>query len=556
MRHISKNGVGHMLYRLGYFVEYESRVLRRKLREAFGEVAIVYALLVEKAIHLIRDVGTEVQKETKHAADNLQKRRKVITEQRSAKDGSGTITIRRYIDEPNAAKKQTMARQLTLWALPVLSGILFLGTIFYVLNAHFALAVESKGQRVGVVAKDTVYLTAAKMVEGRIVYTDETQEGTWDLKPKFSLQMSPAEKTSTEAQLADAILKSSGEQIKEATGFYVDGKFYGATVEPDKLQQDLDAAMAPYKKDDPSFTVAFANDVKVVPGVFLADTVVEYGDIQKLFGSQVQGERTYAVVAGDSPSVIASKNGITMNELYALNPKLKTDTKLYPGTPLLISRSKPFLQVKQVQRVVEREELNFKTKESVDSTMAWGTRKTVVKGQKGINNVTYEITYLDGAVASKVKIATEVVQPIIDEEIKKGNKLPNGSTVAPGSGGMVWPAGSRSVSRGFTGAYPWGHSGIDIYGPYGTPLYAAQSGVVTGVYYTYSGYGIHLIIDHGGGISTLYGHTSGIFVHVGQAVNKGQVVAQMGSTGWSTGNHLHFEVRIGGVTVNPAPYIY
>ena len=90
---------------------------------------------------------------------------------------------------------------------------------------------------------------------------------------------------------------------------------------------------------------------------------------------------------------------------------------------------------------------------------------------------------------------------------------------------------------------------------YGTPIYAAASGVVTYAGQTAGGYGIHVQIDHGGGVQTLYGHCSALAVSYGQYVSQGQVIAYVGSTGNSTGNHCHFEVIVNGTRVNPAPYI-
>lgn len=98
------------------------------------------------------------------------------------------------------------------------------------------------------------------------------------------------------------------------------------------------------------------------------------------------------------------------------------------------------------------------------------------------------------------------------------------------------------------------HSGIDIADNYGTPIYATASGRVVDSGYM-GGYGNSVVISHGCGYSTLYGHCSSLVVSVGQTVRKGQLIAYMGSTGVSTGPHVHYEVRINGNVVDPSPYL-
>jgi murein DD-endopeptidase MepM/ murein hydrolase activator NlpD len=127
------------------------------------------------------------------------------------------------------------------------------------------------------------------------------------------------------------------------------------------------------------------------------------------------------------------------------------------------------------------------------------------------------------------------------------------SPVIPSGGGLMWPV-SGPVTSGF--GWRWGrmHEGIDIAVGSGTPVHAAQSGrvIVAG---WMGGYGNLVVIDHGGGLSTAYGHNSSFAVSSGQSVSQGQVVAYSGSTGNSTGPHVHFEVRVNGSPVDPLGYL-
>lgn len=126
------------------------------------------------------------------------------------------------------------------------------------------------------------------------------------------------------------------------------------------------------------------------------------------------------------------------------------------------------------------------------------------------------------------------------------------SVTAPAGSNYVWPAGVHYISQYFG----LNHTGIDIAGPIGTPVYAAAAGVVITAQCGYNGgYGCYIIIDHGGGVNTLYGHNSLLLVSVGDAVTQGQNIALMGSTGHSSGPHVHFEVRVNKKFQNPLRYV-
>jgi murein DD-endopeptidase MepM/ murein hydrolase activator NlpD len=99
------------------------------------------------------------------------------------------------------------------------------------------------------------------------------------------------------------------------------------------------------------------------------------------------------------------------------------------------------------------------------------------------------------------------------------------------------------------------HAGIDLAAPLGTPVYATADGIVSDAGWNSGGYGNLIKIDHGRGIETRYGHLSAVLVHPGQHIVRGQQIARMGSTGRSTGSHLHYEVRIDGAAVNPIPFM-
>lgn len=121
---------------------------------------------------------------------------------------------------------------------------------------------------------------------------------------------------------------------------------------------------------------------------------------------------------------------------------------------------------------------------------------------------------------------------------------------------LIRPVSGTVTSR-FGARWGRGHKGIDIGAPKGTMIYAAASGTVTVSQYGYSGgYGNYVMISHGNGVETLYGHCTSLLVSAGQYVTQGQAIATVGNTGNSTGNHLHLEIRVNGVAQNPQNYLY
>jgi murein DD-endopeptidase MepM/ murein hydrolase activator NlpD len=178
---------------------------------------------------------------------------------------------------------------------------------------------------------------------------------------------------------------------------------------------------------------------------------------------------------------------------------------------------------------------------------------------------------LEGARTAKQKIVTAAEKNVVawnkqeDDLLAESNKigdlLRNASVGHPASGKGVlsWPVPGSVTSPFGMRMHPIFHvmkmhTGVDLHAGMGTPIHAAASGTV--VYTDWrGGYGKCVIIDHGGGLATLYGHQSEILVNVGQKVKRGEVIGKVGSTGYSTGPHLHFEVRVNGTPVNPLGYL-
>lgn len=173
-------------------------------------------------------------------------------------------------------------------------------------------------------------------------------------------------------------------------------------------------------------------------------------------------------------------------------------------------------------------------------------------------------TLLSGAEERESELEELIAQLEADsqriESLLSASVSPGAPAPDPNAGGdLLWPANGPLVSPYGYRTHPiFGytrlHTGIDIGAGYGSPVWAAEDGRVTYVG-GMSGYGNVVVLDHGGGLATTYNHLSSFSVSSGQSVTRGQTIGAVGCTGWCTGPHLHFEVRINGAPVNPMPYL-
>ena len=188
--------------------------------------------------------------------------------------------------------------------------------------------------------------------------------------------------------------------------------------------------------------------------------------------------------------------------------------------------------------------------------MYQGESRVITAGVNGVANVEATVTYVDGQETSRNIISSVVVTEPVSQVVATGTKE-RPKTMATGT--FAWPTSGRLTSTFGGRSSPGGigstnHKGIDIAGSRGQAINAADGGTVTYAGWM-SGYGYLVIIDHGNGYETYYGHNSKLLVSVGDKVYKGQRIANMGSTGNSTGNHCHFEIRLYGTARNPLNYL-
>lgn len=462
-------------------------------------------------------------------------------------------------------RNRSVFTTLVNYTLPVLGIALFLYVINFAGSLTFAVAVSYNGENLGYVQDESVVNEATEIVQSRMVYLDESERLKID--PTFSVEILEKADVLTEYQLADAIISLSDDEMVEAEGLYIDGTFYGAVGEPGVIKETLNGILAEYKTGDESEEISFVDDIQIISGLYVKENIITKDEVVTLLTGETQAEVYYTVETGDTPTGIAEEYDMKYADLKALNPNIEDPSLFRAGYQVLISNSEPFLPVQVKRTVTYTETVKYSTKTTESSKYAKGTTKVVQEGENGKNRVTANVTYVNNVEVSREIITTKVIKKPVTEEIVKGTATVYYSA-ASGSGstgsgkidvGFIWPfSGYISAYYGYSAVYgPSFHSGLDIArygGALNRPIVACAGGTV--IWAGWNGaYGKLIKIDHGNGVQTWYAHCNSLNVSAGQTVSQGQVIGLVGSTGNSTGPHLHLEVRINGVHKNPLNYL-
>ena len=496
-----------------------------------------------------------------------------------------------------------------------ISAVIGLATVLGTLYTP-AYVVTVDGADVGVVRDQAVFTQAVERVEARaseILGYDYTLDHT----VTYSSALVERDELTPAADMENYLFEQI-DAIMKSYVLTVDGQFVGAATDRSTLDALLEGLSAPYVNEN-TISVSYTKNVHItqeyVPSDVEQDTAamlttltantngqttyeVQSGDtfmalafdndmtmaemealnpgidINKLYIGQIlnikeeipflgvetvdsltntNGQTTYEVQSGDTFMALAFDNDMTMAEMEALNPGIDIN-KLYIGQILNIKEEIPFLGVETVDSLTYTEAIECPVREVEDDSMYQGESKVLDAGVPGEALVTADVTYVNGVERERNVTSTTTIREATEKVIAVGTK--ERPTWYP-TGNYIWPVYGTITSRfGYRyifGSYSY-HSGLDIAVPYGTNVKASDGGTVTFAGYKGS-YGYLVIIDHGNGEQTYYGHNSSLLVSAGDKVYQGQTIAKAGSTGRSTGNHCHFEIRINGTAVNPAAYL-
>ncbi len=289
------------------------------------------------------------------------------------------------------------------------------------------------------------------------------------------------------------------------------------------------------------------------------ETIESYGDVDGIMDMEAAKKLVlmgsnrvdqYIVKDGDTLWDIAHAVKIDQEQIIFSNPGMDPEN-LSINQALNLSREAPLITVVATRQVTISEEVPYQVEVKKDDKLLMGEKKIVREGVPGERTVTYRITKENGLEIGREVLEQNVIREAETEVVVKGSVTMLASR--GGSARLNWPSPGGIVS---SFGMRWGrmHEGIDIGSSYGSTVVASAGGTVIATGWN-GGYGNTVDVSHGGGLVTRYAHLSSINVRNGQSVNRGQMIGRVGSTGRSTGPHLHFEVRINGQPRNPANYL-
>lgn len=439
-------------------------------------------------------------------------------------------------------------------------AVLLAGSSLYYQGTTSTTAILLNGQQVGFVSSPD---DGKRVVESILVAKGESSGQVAKTHDQLDYKILRIKK-------GDLLEKQlSQKELEDLISTYIEGYELNIANEPiavlpskeesDKVLKSYQELFAQPSKNNIISSVEFnesplSKQVEVQP-----EEITSSDKVLTLLKEGKQTKKEYVVQSNDSWWLIARKNDMKTKEVLAGNPGKSEDSTLQVGQKINLVSVTPYLTVISKGVYTGTETIPFDVVSKTDYDVASG--QTVVKqqGSDGSKTVTYSYVQENGKNIEKKVIEETITAKPVNQIVAKGpTRAP--VTVAysasRGSGnvsGLGWPL--RAGINSYYG-YRWGnfHTGIDIAGDKGDPFVAAAGGKVT-VSGWGGGFGNMILIDHGNGVVTRYGHATKLLVSPGEQVSKGQTIGLVGSTGNSTGPHLHFEVIVNGDTVNPLNYL-
>lgn len=339
----------------------------------------------------------------------------------------------------------------------------------------------------------------------------------------------------------------------EASVITIDGTPIVTVKNQEEANKILDIIKNKYINKDVKqvATPTFVQDVKVENKYVKETDIINNEDALSTLTTNKNQGKEYEIKEGDTLFEIAINNNMSLDALLKVNSGLTENSLLKIGSKINIIVPTPLLSVVTYEEATYNEVIPKKI-ETIKNDKEYKTyKKVLTTGKDGSKQVTAKITKVNGVEQKRDVLSEKVITEPTIEKVEVGtlNTPPKKSI-----GTFAYPVRGRLTS-GYGARWGTIHKGLDLACSAGTPIKASDGGTVVFSGWNNGGYGYMVKIDHGNGYQTIYAHNSKNAVSVGQKVAQGEVIGYVGSTGNSTGNHVHFEVLKNGVSQNPLNYL-
>lgn len=329
--------------------------------------------------------------------------------------------------------------------------------------------------------------------------------------------------------------------------------FGGAAALTDENDWDFSRATTGFDSYDYGIEeMHFSETIEIVEAYLPSEDIIDFEAARSRLTELQELQQIYEVQSGDTLSGISLKVGLPLDRIIALNDSLESENSIIrAGQELVITVPEPELSVIWTETTRKDEVFDLPIEYIYNDDWYTSKAETLRQPSAGYHETVSLITRKNTEVESSEILYEEVGVEAVAKLVEKGTKVPP-TYIKPLAGGRISSGFGRRGSPGGIGST--NHQGLDIATPTGTTIWAASAGTVTHAGWA-GGYGYLVTIRHPDGWETRYAHLSRVLVSVGQYVNQGQTLALSGSTGNSTGPHLHFEIRINGVAQDPRNYV-
>lgn len=447
--------------------------------------------------------------------------------------------------KPNKKKKRKVALKIKRAISAALSFIIIASGTAFASNIRVGYEVYINNKSMGIIEdKDEAKLIVEKIKKE----LDSTEGLDFEDEPIFNPRFAMANKIISNEEIEI--------NIKNLLDYYVDG--CRILIDDDSVvnvenEEIANTLIEEYKNsilgEGTIQSYEVLSKIEIKPDKVLSSSVKDSSEAMEIInGIKGAKESFYTVQEKDTLWDIAVKHDLPVSYLLSINKDLGDVLKI--GQQIYLKAPQPLIKIKIIEKLSYEETIPFEITQQNDKNMQAGKIEILQKGSDGKRHVEAIIERINNEETSREILKEEIYYEPVNQIEKIGTKKSEGLKA---TGKFLRPV-SGSISSSFGKRGRETHTGIDYACAYGVSIKAADSGKVVQVG-TYGGYGKMVKIEHNNGYQTLYAHCSSLNVKVGQNVKKGEIIAKVGSTGRSTGPHLHFEIRKNGVPQNPAKYV-